>query len=181
MYKYLQVLCASPWRSGSKSIQDWPKIFIFSSFPFLSLGRTSTTVTEKQNKNLFWNSKIIVVRYFRTMYLYQHFKNRAVSITSDFPHTHNCFDSTLPASLQLKLFISLFCNCINPVKTRSDQHLHVKKMIGLPPKGFWLLDKFLFSALSIRPSTCQNSGRTTLLWIVGCTLQGPSQNYRTKK
>lgn len=85
MYKYLQVLCASPWRSGSKSIQDWPKIFIFSSFPFLSLGRTSTTVTEKQNKNLFWNSKIIVVRYFRTMYLYQHFKNRAVSITSDFP------------------------------------------------------------------------------------------------
>lgn len=88
VYKYLQVLCASPWRSGSKSIQDWPKIFIFSSFPFLSLGRTSTTVTEKQNKNLFWNSKIIVVRYFRTMYLYQHFKNRAVSITSDFPpHT----------------------------------------------------------------------------------------------
>lgn len=74
MYKYLQVLCASPWRSGSKSIQDWPKIFIFSSFPFLSLGRTSTTVTEKQKKNL-----------FLSMYLYQHFKNRAVSITSDFP------------------------------------------------------------------------------------------------
>ena len=39
----------------------------------------------KTKKNLFWNSKIIVVRYFRTMYLYQHFKNRAVSITSDFP------------------------------------------------------------------------------------------------
>ena len=126
MYKYLQVLCASPWRSGSKSIQDWPKIFIFSSFPFLSLGRTSTTVTEKQKKNL-----------FLSMYLYQHFKNRAVSITSDFPHTHNCFDSTLPASLQLKLFISLICNCINPLKTRSDQHLHVKKMIGLlNPRAF---------------------------------------------
>ena len=91
----------------------------------------------KTKKNLFWNSKIIVVRYFRTMYLYQHFKNRAVSITSDFPHTHNCFDSTLPASLQLKLFISLICNCINPVKTRSDQHLHVKKMIGfLNPRAF---------------------------------------------
>ena len=88
VYKYLQVLCASPWRSGSKSIQDWPKIFIFSSFPFLSLGRTSTTVTEKQKQKIFWNSKIIVVRYFRTIYLYQHFKNRSVSITSDFPpHT----------------------------------------------------------------------------------------------
>ena len=39
-----------PWSRGSKSIQHWPRIFVFSSFPFLSFGRTSTTVTVKSEK-----------------------------------------------------------------------------------------------------------------------------------
>ena len=33
----------------SKSMQDWPKTIVFSSFPFLSFGRTSITVTAREN------------------------------------------------------------------------------------------------------------------------------------
>lgn len=44
-------------------MQDWPKTIVFSSFPFLSFGRTSITVTAREKKQqqviIFYQLKLL--------------------------------------------------------------------------------------------------------------------------
>ena len=93
----------------------------------------------KTKKNLFWNSKIIVIRYFRTMYLYQHFKNRAVSITSDFPpHTIIIIALIAPSQLPFNwnFLFHYFATVLTLYKLEVTSIYMLRKWLDCNPRPF---------------------------------------------